>query len=209
MARNESLDHYDKEIIHVKTTIAIAAIVSFAALPLLAGDIHGKVAARGVRNASDVVVYVDAVPGKTFPPPAAHVKIDQKGMQFLPRVQPVLIGTTVDFLNSDAALHNVFSPDACAEKFNLGSWPKGQVRSYTFKQGCAATLLCNVHTEMEAFVVAVPTPYFAVAAADGSYSIANVPDGNYTVKVWHPLLKKAEQAVTVKGATEANFEISK
>ena len=190
-------------------TLTIAAIITIVALPLAAGDIHGKVACKGVRDSADAVVYVSRIADKTFAPPAAHVKVDQKNMKFTPRVVPVLIGTTVDFLNSDAALHNVFSPDACAEKFNLGTWPKGQSRSYTFKNECSAALLCNVHPEMEGFVLALPTPYFAVTAADGSYVIAGVPDGSYTVKVWHPRLKKAEQAVTVKGPTEANFEIKK
>jgi plastocyanin len=187
----------------------IAAIITIAALPLAAGDIHGKVACKGVRNSADAVVYVDRIAGKTFPPPAAHAKVDQKAMQFLPRVLPVVIGTTVDFLNSDAVLHNVFSPDACAEKFNLGTWPQGQSKSYTFKKECMAVLLCNVHPEMEGFVTVLPTPYFAVTAPDGSYSIEDVPDGSYTVKVWHPKLKAAQKSVAVQGATEANFEIKK
>ena len=72
-----------------------------------------------------------------------------------------------------------------------------------------ATILCKVHPEMEAFVVAVPTPYHAVSKADGSFRIADVPDGSYTVKVWHPKLKPASKAVTVAGATEVGFEIAR
>jgi len=193
----------------MKMESTIATLVALIALPLAAGDIHGKVTAHGVRNSADAVVYVAAIPGKAFPAPAAHAKIDQKNMAFTPRVLPVLVGTTVDFLNSDAVLHNVFSPDACADKFNLGTWPQGQIKSYTFKKECVAALLCKVHPEMEGFVVAVPTPYFAVTAADGTYHIKDVPDGAYTVKVWHPKLKASTKSVTVKGATEASFEISK
>jgi hypothetical protein len=62
---------------------------------------------------------------------------------------------------------------------------------------------------MEGFVLAVPTPYFAVTKADGTYSISNVPDGSYTVKVWHPKLKATQKTVAVAGATEAAFEIAK
>jgi plastocyanin len=194
---------------------AMAAIAALAigslllALPAFAGDIHGKVACKGVRDSADAVVYVAAIPGKTFAPPEAHGKIDQMNLVFSPHVTAVLVGTTVDFLNSDAVLHNVFSPDSCADKFNLGTWPKGQSKSFQFKKECAATLLCKVHPEMEAFVVAVPTPYFAVTKADGSYTIANVPDGAYTVKVWHPKLKAAEKPVKVAGATALDFEIAK
>jgi plastocyanin len=189
----------------MKRTLVLALVLAAAtALPLTAGDLHGKVTCKGVRDCADAVVYVAAIPGKTFPAPKEHARIDQLNLVFAPHVLPVLVGTTVDFQNSDAVLHNVFSPDSCAEKFNLGTWPKGEKRSYTFNKECvSATLLCKVHPEMEGFVVAVPTPYFAVTKADGTFRIADVPDGAYTVKVWHPKLKPAQKAVTVAGATAA------
>lgn len=193
----------------MKRALAFLLLGLFAA-PVLAGDLHGKVTCKGVKDSADAVVYVAAIPGKTFPPPTEHGKIDQLNLVFHPHVLAVQVGTTVDFLNSDAVLHNVFSPDACAEKFNLGTWPKGQTKSYTFKKECvAAALLCKVHPEMEAFVLASPTPYFAVTKADGSYTIAGVPDGSYTLKVWHPKLKAKEMPVKVAGATAADFEISR
>ena len=184
-------------------------LLAAVALPVTAGDLHGKVVCKGARDCADAVVYLAAVPGKTFPAPKEHAKMDQKNLMFTPHVLPVLVGTTVDFLNSDTVLHNVFSPDACADKFNLGTWPQGETKTYTFKKECAAVLLCKVHPEMEAYVVAVPTPFFATAQADGSYRIPDVPDGSYTVKVWHPKLKAVGKPVTVAGATEANFEVAK
>jgi plastocyanin len=185
------------------------ALLALLASSLQAGDLHGKVVCKGVRDSGDAVVSIAAVPGKTFPAPKEHARIDQSNLVFVPHVLPVLVGTTVDFLNSDAVLHNVFTPEACAEKFNLGTWPKGQIRSYEFKKECVAALLCKVHPEMEAFVVAVPTPYFALTKADGSYQIPDVPDGVYTVKVWHPKLKATQKSVTVSGPTAAEFEISR
>lgn len=189
------------------------ALGAVAALALAtagqAGTLTGTVKATGMRNNADAVVYVDAISGKTFPPPAKPVEIDQKDMAFVPHVLPVLVGTTVAFLNSDAFLHNVFTPDKCADKFNLGSWPQGETRSYTFERPCAATLLCNVHPEMEGFVVAVPTPYFAVTDEKGAFRIEGVPDGSYTVKVWHPRLKEASQAVTVAGETTVSIALQK
>jgi plastocyanin len=190
-------------------TILCGALFVLLTVPLFAGDLHGKVACKGVRDSADAVVSVAAIPGKSFPAPKEHAKMDQANLVFSPHVLAVLVGTTVDFLNSDAVLHNVFTPDACADKFNLGTWPKGQIKSYEFKKECAAALLCKVHPEMEAFVVVVPTPYFAVTKADGSYRIADVPDGSYTVKVWHPKLKATQKSVTVAGATAAEFEISR
>jgi plastocyanin len=184
-------------------------LILAVAFPLAAGDLRGKVVCKGARDCADAVVYIGTISGKTFPAPKEHAKMDQRNLTFSVHVLPVLVGTTVDFLNSDSVLHNVFTPDACAEKFNLGTWPQGETKSHTFTKECDAVLLCKVHPEMEAYVVVLPTPYFGAAQADGSYHIADLPDGSYTVKIWHPKLKAAGKAVTVAGATEANFEIAK
>lgn len=190
--------------------IALCSVLALGlAGSLSAGEIHGKVACKGVRNSADAVVYIEAIPGKTFTAPAKHAEMDQKNLVFAPHVLPIQVGTTVDFKNDDSVLHNVFSPDACCNRFNLGTWPQGQSRSYTFKNECQATLLCKVHPEMEGFVVAVPTPYYAVTKADGSFVIKNVPDGQFTVKVWHPKLKGTQKAVKVAGNTQVDFEIAR
>jgi plastocyanin len=165
---------------------------------LKAGDIHGTVKAIGVRNAENAVIYIEKVDGQTFRPPEKHALMDQKDLTFIPHVLPVIAGTVVDFLNDDKVMHNVFCPDKCADKFNLGSWPQGQIRSYTFQNpGCRATLLCNVHPEMEGYVVVLQNPYFAVSNKDGSYSIKNVPPGKYSLTIWHEKLKGKPVEITV------------
>ncbi|HAL56232.1 MAG TPA: hypothetical protein DCP63_07110 [Bacteroidetes bacterium] len=179
---------------------------------LFAGDIKGKVKATGAKNSGNAVVYVEKIPGRTFDPPKEPAIMDQKNLVFLPHVLPVVAGTTVKYLNSDDVLHNVFTPDKCADKFNLGTWPKGQVRSFTFKNvGCVSVMLCNVHPEMEAFVVVLENPYYAVSAKDGSYEIKNVPAGKYTLKIWHEKLKGQSQEITVteSGGVAAHFELAK
>lgn len=193
-------------------TAAAIAVLLTSSSPLLAGGITGTVKARGVKDSGNAVVFIDKIPGKTFPAPKDHARMDQKNLMFVPHVLPILLGTTVDFMNSDDVLHNVFSPDKCAEKFNLGSWPKGQTKSYTFKEpGCAATLLCNVHPEMEGYVLVLETPYYAVTAKDGNYAIKDVPPGKYTVKIWHEKLKGQEAQVDVpaSGSAKVDFEIHK
>lgn len=79
---------------------ALVGLIALAALTTAAyaGTIHGKVS--GVSGES--VVYVEAIAGKTFPAPAQHVLIDQKGLMFAPHIVAVAQGTTVDFLNSDS-----------------------------------------------------------------------------------------------------------
>ncbi len=189
--------------------LGLASVLFFGSAS--AGELKGTVKVIGVKTSADAVVYVEAVAGKTFPAPKDHAQIDQKNLVFVPHVLPVLVGTTVDFHNGDAVLHNVFSPDKCCDAFNLGSWPQGESRSYTFKDRCVATLLCKVHPEMEGYVLALPTPWFAVTDKTGAYSIKDIPDGSYTVKVWHEKVKtEASQTVTIAGpTTTADFELKK
>ena len=192
---------------------AVAVLVAILIADCVyAGSIKGKVTAHGAKNAGDAVIYIEKIAGKTFPAPKAHAKIDQHNMTFKPHVLPIVAGTTVDFLNSDDVLHNVYSPDKCCGKFNLGSWPKGQTKSYTFTQaGCFATLLCNVHPEMQGNVIVLETPYFAVSSANGTYEIKNVPAGTYTLKIWHEKLHGSAQTITVpaSGDATADFDIKR
>jgi plastocyanin len=190
-----------------KTLLSLLLLA--ACLPVAAGDLHGKVVCKGVSDCTDAVVYLGAIAGKTFPPPKEHPKIDQKNLLFVPHVLAVQQGSTIDFINSDPVLHNVFTPDTCAEKFDLNLWLKGEIRRYTFRNECVVTLLCKVHHDMVGFIVVAPTPYFAMVKPDGSYQIPDVPDGAYTVKIWHEKFKPAHKAVTVAGLTEATLEISR
>jgi plastocyanin len=176
----------------------------------MAGDVKGKVAVQGMRSAENIAVYVDAIPGKKFDPPAQHVTIDQRRMAFVPRVTVVLRGTTVDFLNSDSVGHNVYWPSISGNKklaHNLGTWPKGERKSFQFNDPGVASLLCNVHPEMSGTLVIVPTPYFAVTDADGTFEIKNVPPGTYTLKTWSEDGKVTTQSVTVAADT-VNVELT-
>lgn len=153
------------------------------------------------------VVYIDYI-DSDFPPPANNPKMNQKGLKFIPGVLPVVRGTTVDFLNSDDVLHNVFTPDKCADKFNLGTWPKNEIRSYTYENlGCESVLLCNVHPEMEAFIIVLQNPYFAVSDETGNFSINQVPPGKYTLRVWNERLSAEDQEITVSSTESVNVKI--
>jgi hypothetical protein len=46
-------------------------------------------------------------------------------------------------------------------------------------------IYCNIHPQMNAVIITVATPFFTVSAQDGTFSIKNVPLGNYEFHVWH------------------------
>ena len=176
-----------------------ALVVGHSAVPHGAGSsITGTVKVTGSASSADAVVYIQLAPG-TFTP-GKPADMDQRKFQFLPHVLPVVVGTTVKFLNSDPTAHNVFSPDN--EKYNLGTWPQGESKDYVFtkcaKAPCVYTQLCRVHPEMEGYIVVLQNPFFAVTTKDGHYDIENVPPGTYTVGVWHAKGKAQPKPVTVE-----------
>jgi plastocyanin len=173
-----------------------------------AGTINGKVSGTSGRS----VVYVDAIPGKTFPAPKERPVVDQKGLAFSPHVISVQQGTTVEFLTSDSVQHNAFWPSVGGDKkasHNMGTWPKGEKRAFTFPKAGVVPLMCNVHPEMSAFIVVAPTPYFAETDDAGNYTIKDVPDGSYKLVVWHEGAKEQRREINVSGSTNADFAITK
>ena len=188
--------------------LLLVALTSVWCAAAWAGDISGKV--TGMKGHS--VVYVDAIAGKTFPAPKDHLTMNQKGLLFVPHIMVVQQGATVDFLNSDTVQHNVYWTAISNDKkagHNMGTWPKGEKRPFTFDKPGAVPLLCNVHPDMGAYIVVSPTPYFAETDDSGNYRIKDVPDGSYSLVVWHEGAKNQSKSVTVSGATTADFTVTK
>lgn len=176
----------------------------FLASFVWAGEIKGTVSVQGLRSAENIAVYVDAIPGKKFDAPAQHALIDQRKMTFVPKVTVVLQGATVDFLNSDPVGHNVYWPSISGNKklaHNLGTWPKGDKKSFQFNDPGVASLLCNVHPEMSGYVVIAPTPYFAVTNKEGNFEIKGIPAGTYTLRTWSEDGKPTTETVNLTGET--------
>jgi len=180
-------------------SIATAAIAA-------AGTIEGTV------SPGKSVVYIDSIPGKTFPAPSEKPLVGQQGLMFKPHLLVIQQGTTVEFQNDDSVQHNVFWPAVGGNKkaaHNLGTWPKGDKRSFKFDLAGVVPLLCNVHSEMSGYIVVSPTPYFAQTDASGHFKIDNVPDGKYSVVAWHEGSKQQTKSVDVAGAAKVDFTLAK
>ena len=194
--------NYRKIVVLSAVLIAVAPLASFA----WAGDVKGKVTAQGMRSPENIVVYIDSVPGKAFLPPVQPAVMDQVQMVFVPHVLVIVKGTTVNFLNDDPVQHNVYWPAVSQNRklaHNMGTWPRGIVKSFTFNELGDVPLLCKVHSEMSGYIVVVPTPYFAVTDKEGGFTIKDVPPGQYTLKTWSEEAQPTTQAVTIRFGTDA------
>ena len=188
--------------------IAEICMLSFLLSPVIAraGDVRGKVVlANGPSNAN-AVIYIETV-DSAFSPPDTDAVMNQKHLAYLPEVLPVLAGTTVKFLNSDDVLHDVFTPSQCAGGFNLGSFPPGESKTHVFrKAGCFALILCDIHPEMQAWIVVLQNPYFAVSDREGNYVIRGIPAGTYTLRAWFGYYKSESARIVVPQNGNVNMD---
>ncbi|NOT55325.1 MAG: hypothetical protein HOP18_12020 [Deltaproteobacteria bacterium] len=164
-----------------------------------AGDV--LVADGKLQNA---MVYIkDGLGNWAFAVPTEPATMDQKGCVFIPRVLGAQIGQPLKFLNSDPMAHNVHGFAQKASPWNISLSVKGTSRSVKVdKPESMIEIKCDIHPWMRAYLGVFDHPYFALSGADGSFTLKNVPPGEYTIEAWHERFGTRSQKVTV-GAKEA------
>ena len=173
---------------------------------------------------ADVVVWiVDPKPlsivTHTSPPPQP-IQIRQVGCRYVPHVIAVQAGVPFQIINGDSTLHNIRAKSydgpgqpPGADIFNFGQSYQGQMDQQQFDDPGTYTLQCDVHAWMQAWVMALKSPFFAVTNEAGQFKIPDAPaggllDGDYKVEAWHPRFAQTlEQTVHLKGgAATATFQ---
>ncbi|MCQ9208901.1 MAG: hypothetical protein NG712_05955 [Omnitrophica bacterium] len=184
-------------------------IILSVANGIFAETIKGEVSSSRLKSPKDILVYIEKIEGNEFSPAQEPAKMDQKSLVFTPRVLPVLAGSAVNFHNSDELKHNVFGVGD--DDFDLGVWTKGIVKTYTFNKLGEVAILCNVHPEMEAYIVVLQNPYFALTDEQGKYEIKDAPAGKYKLKTWHERLRPVIKDIEVPRSEElkVDFELKR
>jgi plastocyanin len=160
-----------------QTAVALASLLVTMGVAR-AGPVTGVVrtaVAVGARP-SPAVVYAEPV-DVAAPHRPIRATLRQKNKTFHPSVLAIPVGSTVDFPNEDPIFHNVFSLSG-PQPFDLGLYRAGAARSRTFTTAAAYRVFCNIHPQMTALIVVVPTPYVTVAGQDGRY-VLDLPPGRY------------------------------
>ncbi len=136
-------------------------------------------------------------------------QLDQENCRYTPHVLGVMAGQDIEISNSDNLLHNINANPTENRGFNISQPRAGITSTQSFSVAeVMIPVRCDVHGWMQAYVGVLDHPYFAVTMEDGSFSIANVPAGDYTLTAWHEELGEMTAVVTVSENTDAGVSMS-
>jgi hypothetical protein len=158
---------------------------------------------------ANVFVHVSqGLPEGTWAAPSGAVELDQDGCIYHPHVLGLRTGQTLTIRNSDGLLHNINARPENQRGFNV-SQPTNMTTSQSFARAeVMIPVQCDVHGWMEAYIGVVDHPYFAVSGQDGSFTIGNLPPGDYTVEAWHEEYGVQSVNVTVAASGEATADFT-
>lgn len=163
------------------------------------GSLTGSVRIDGKAAAGTYsLVTLEPASGRWKPrTPKRHV-MEQRGREFNPRIMAISVGSTVAFPNFDTVFHNVFSTSPVGA-FDLGIYKAGEARELKFEKEGIVRLGCNLHANMQAYLVVVAAPSYVVTDEQGRFKFNRLAPGRYKLKAWSERSKAPiTQDITIK-----------
>ena len=190
--------------------LLVASTLS-AAIPVSAATLVVNALKHDGQPLVGAVLMLEAEAPGAAPAPPVNAIMDQVQLAFVPDVLVVPVHSTVQFPNSDAVSHQVYSFSS-ARQFQLPLYRGKPYPPVQFDQPGVVTLGCNIHDDMRAYVVVTAATHFGRSGSRGEWSVADLPPGRYRLRLWHPLLNEAndvERVVQVGERTEIEVRLTK
>jgi len=155
---------------------------------------------------ADVFVTLKGTKAKSTGASEPAAVMDQRGCEYFPYVMAIQTNQKMLVKNSDPVMHNIHPTPAVRgnKEENRAQMPNSPDLTFTFPAPeTFLRLKCDVHPWMFAYVSVVDHPFFAVTDKAGKYTIKNVPDGKYTLEIFHrkaaPLSAPTTKKIEIKG----------
>ena len=186
-------------------TVSLASRSYRATRLSTAGSIAGTVNLGG-----EALVWVDDI---TSGKPTGEIRrrtiTIEKG-QFVPRIQSVPVGSTINVFTRDHAGHSATFVRGAEHLAEVRTMDAGQVvpsEAIASRAGIVEARMTGAGGAT-AYIAAFDHPYHAVTTASGAFRIDSLPPGTYTIKVWRagmtePLMQRV--AVTAGGVGQLTF----
>jgi plastocyanin len=159
-------------------------------------EISGRIKLQGSEGRQQMVVVYAEPLGEHDAPKPGHYELKQQGKTFIPHVLAVPVGSSVTFPNEDPIFHNVFSLTRPGP-FDLGLYRAGDAKTRIFSKPAVYRVFCNIHPQMSALLLVLPTSFIAEANIDGKYHM-DLPPGKYRVSAWSELSDPVSEEVSIE-----------
>jgi plastocyanin len=156
----------------------------------------------GLKNAVVAIENIDK--GKAYDMKGI-VEFENTKCMFEPHVSTAVAGQKLGIVSRDPILHNTHLYHGPKERtlYNIAIPLQDKVIKKPLRKPGKVTVKCDAHEWMLGYVYVTTNPYASVSAADGSFTISEVPPGTYKIKVWHEKLGEVTQDVTVSAGGTA------
>jgi plastocyanin len=173
--------------------LSLILVQSLAQAASVTGHIQMQ---RRAGATTQVIVYAEPLETRRVQP--GRFKMTQKNKTFSPRVLAIPVGSTVTFPNDDSIFHNVFSLSR-PNPFDLGLYRDGDSKDRTFTTAATYRVFCNIHPQMSATILVVPTSYITEVDSLGGYRF-DLPAGRYRITAWSERASKPATVDVTVGA---------
>ena len=201
-------------ILAVSLSVSISAVGFAMIFPNNSntGLLIGEIDLTRDGSGQNLAVYLKGIKG-VYDLQHPTAVIDQEDKVFIPHLLPVQKGQKVIFKNSDPLSHNVHVYWGRRSMFNSvqgiessHEWVPPRTGQYV--------ILCNIHTEMSAFLLVLDHPFFAIVdspedskKASSQFKIQDIPEGTYTLvavrDVRGKLVEREKEIMIKAGETTA------
>ena len=210
-----------------KLLITVGLLTSFlwsttnpgkASSQIINGVVKGKVSFEVIPNneffeISETVIYLsgDGLTTETLgPDPSDQILLDQMDYTFVPRVLPILAGEEMSFHNSDDELHNIHTYSKGRRRnrnFNRAQRP-GSTFTSAFARPDSILVLCDIHSQMIAHILILENRFFAKASATGTYTITDVPPGQYDLTAWNEWFGEVRATIEITDGQTTSVDVA-
>ena len=184
--------------------------------PGMAPDICGSaypdssIVHQGNALANVVVWLADVKEGKVLPV-ERRTEIMNEDCRLVPRIQALVIGTTVNVRNEDRLAHTTRFLRGNDTLAVIPLTDDGQVvpNEHIAAKGGLVAARCAQHPWTRGYIAVFESPYFAMTDQSGGFRLDSVPPGKYRLVAWHERgVAQVEREVTVTAGGSSSIELA-
>lgn len=146
-----------------------------------------------------VIVYISAGDQGSGAPSQA-VRYDQRGCEYIPHILPMEADQQLMIYNDDQTSHNIHPLPKLNREWNKSQPPGTPPISEKYDKAEIFPVKCNVHPWMHGTFAVMKNSHYAVTSDGGTFTLANLPPGKYTITAYHESYGDQSQEVTVSGS---------